>query len=211
MAHSQPRARIELDLLSDASSTWGHASGWAQLTGTRHNVSCLVVGITNSTGLAAVFDALSDELTEAGYPWEVVMVDAGAGAQLSDFLDSWRQRQGFRRVSLPRGTSAHVMLCEALKEARGDAVLLLSPHRNALAIDAAEMISRWSAGIEVVRSPYLDRSAMGLDEIDASPQHGLEAQALGAGTGGAGCAPEVLRHEALLLDKRIVAILLARD
>jgi hypothetical protein len=211
MALSKPRARIDIELLCDASSSWGHASGWAQLSGTRRTVSCLVVGIVRPTGLAALFHKLSDELTEAGYPWEVVMVDAGAGSELSDLLDQWRQRQGFHRIAMPQGTSAQSMLSAALEEARGDAVLLMSPHLNALAIDVSDMISCWLDGTEVVRSPYRDRPTEEPHQPDVLQRSLREVQALNPRDLGADGAPEISRHGALLLDKRIVEMLLSRD
>jgi hypothetical protein len=148
------RDAIARDLSAD-DAPWGYASGWAQLYGQRRNVSCVVVGLQYATGLAEMFDSLSDALTEAGYPWEVLMIDTSPGSPLSGVLAGWAERPGFRRVVLPSGTTATLALTLGLKRARGDAVLLMRAHGGELAVPIPEMVSLWSDGLKVVRSPWI--------------------------------------------------------
>jgi hypothetical protein len=185
---------------------WGYASGWAQLYGQRRNVSCVVVGLQHATGLPEMFDSLSDALTEAGYPWEVLMVDTSCGAQLSRVLAAWGERPGFRRVELPAGTPATLALTLGLERARGDAVVLMQAHGGELAVSIPEMVSRWSDGLKVVRSRWIGiehrRNAVG------------KAPALPASSDSASAAPadaleRLLGEEAVLLDRRAIEAVFA--
>ena len=58
--------------------SWAHASGWAQLSGARQTVSCVLPCRDKAHTLAKLLPILSDTLTECGYPWEVIVVDCGS-------------------------------------------------------------------------------------------------------------------------------------
>lgn len=187
-------------LATDASAEdvpWGHASGWAQLYGERRNVSCVVVGLEHATGLAEMFDSLSDALTEAGYPWEVLMVDTMPASPRSRVLMAWCERPGFRRVALPAGTPATLALTLGLERARGDAVVLMQSHGGELAVPIPEMVSRWSDGLEVVRSRWI-----GLEHVRSAARPGGLAQAPQATPGDA--LERLLSEEVILLDRRAI-------
>lgn len=193
-------------LVSEASADdvpWGYASGWAQLYGQRRNVSCLVLGLEHATGLAEMFDSLSDALTEAGYPWEVLMVDTMLRAPLSKVLMGWGERPGFRRVALPAGTPATLALTLGLQRARGDAVLLMQAHGGELAVPIPEMVSRWSDGVEVVRSRWI-----GLEHVRSAARPGGLAQAPQPAPSDA--LERLLSDEAILLDRRAINAVLGQ-
>jgi hypothetical protein len=191
--------------LSTEDAPWGYASGWAQLYGQRRNVSCVVVGLQHATGLPEMFDSLSDALTEAGYPWEVLMVDTSQGAQLSRVLAGWGERPGFRRVALPAGTTATLALRLGLARARGDAIVLMQAHGGELAVPIPEMVLRWSDGLKVVRSRWVGlehrRSANGRA---CAPQ----APSSSAATALADALERLLGEEAILLDRGAVETML---
>lgn len=183
------------DVVADSrvgDAPWGHASGWAQLYGQRRTVSCVVLGLEHGTALAEMFDSLSDALTEAGYPWEVLMVDAAVNPRLSSLLGAWSERSGFQRVVLPGGTTPALALPLALARARGDAVLLMEAHGGELAMPIPEMVSRWSDGLGVVRSRWI-----GLEHRRSTPR-GAARDATG------GAVAQLLGEEALLLDRSVV-------
>lgn len=188
---AQAREAIAADVPAN-DAPWGHASGWAQLYGQRRTVSCIVLGLERCTALAEMFDLLSDALTEAGYPWEVLMVDATANPRLSSLLGAWSERAGFQRVVLPAGTRPALMLTQALARARGDAVLLMEAHGGELAVPIPEMVSRWSDGMEVVRSRWA-----GLEHLHRS-HRGSAREAPG------NAVEQLLGEEALLLDRRAI-------
>jgi hypothetical protein len=183
---------------------WGHASGWAQLYGQRRNVSCVVLGLERATGVAEVFDSLSDALTEAGYPWEVLMVDTMPGSRLSRVLRAWGERPGFRLVALPAGTPAKLALTLGLERARGDAVVLMQAHGGELAVPIPEMVSRWSDGMEVVRSRWV-----GLEQVRSAAGSGGLAQAPQAAPSDA--LERLLGDEAILLDRRAINAVLGES
>ena len=175
---------------------WGHASGWAQLYGERRTVSCVVLGLEHRADLAGIFDSLSDDLTEAGYPWEVLMVDAALNPRLSSLLAAWGERAGFRHFAVPAGTAPALTLSRALARARGDAVLLLEAHAGQLDVPIPEMVTRWSDGLEVVRSRW-----SGLAHRRAAREP-FSREATG------GSVAQLLGEEALLLDRRVIDALL---
>lgn len=185
-------------------SPWGHASGWAQLSGTQHNVSCVVLGLADSGDLATLFDSLSDALTEAGYPWEVLMVDVGASGRLSALLGAWCGRPGFRRIALPAGTPTAATLTTALKSARGDAVLLTTAHSGVLAPSIPEMITRWSEGTEIVQSRWVDPFGQPAELPTGALTEGSDDVPAPAGD----ALKRMLDEEAFLLDRHTVNSLL---
>lgn len=182
---------------------WGYASGWAQLYGQRRTVSCLVLGLEHATGLAEMFDSLSDALTEAGYPWEVLLVDTMLRAPLSRVLMAWGERPGFRRVALPAGAPATLALMLGLQRTRGDAVLLMQAHGGELAVPIPEMVSRWSDGMEVVRSRWI-----GLEHVRSAVRPGGLAQAPQPAPSDA--LERLLSEEAILLDRRAINAVLGQ-
>jgi hypothetical protein len=106
--------------------TWVQASAWANFASERRELSCMLLGLSNPVSLRRILPALSDALNEIGYPWEVVALDPGDNAAISEVLAQWNQRSGFRSVVVPAQTSAAHTLTACLRAARGDAVLLLS-------------------------------------------------------------------------------------
>ena len=56
----------------------GACPGWAQLSGARQTVSCVLPCRDKAHTLAKLLPILSDTLTECGYPWEVIVVDCGS-------------------------------------------------------------------------------------------------------------------------------------
>ena len=187
---------------------WGYASGWAQLYGQRRNVSCVVLGLGDCTGLATIFDSLSDELTEAGYPWEVLMVDAGANPVLSSWLRAWCERPGFRRVVLPLGAAPSLALTVGLEKARGDAVLLMEARDGELAISIPDMVSRWSDGLEVVRSRWVDSGGAGHAGSQRPSAGQQTTRSPGTHPSGASGFGRLLGDEVVLLDRHAVSALL---
>jgi Glycosyl transferase family 2 len=186
--HAETAAETNAD-----ETPWAHASGWAQLSGLRRNVSCVVLGLAEPEGVAEIFDSLSDALTEAGYPWEILMVDVGASRPLSELLTAWSERPGFRRITLPPGTLAALALTHGLEKARGDAVLLMEARGADLAVPIPEMVSQWSDGVEIVKSKWLAAGHASSAGTTARPDDGLG---------------HLLGEYAVLLDRRTVELLL---
>lgn len=179
----------------DDGQSWAHASGWAQLMGERRNVSCVLLGLSNPVSLGQLLPVLSDALTEAGYPWEVIAVDASGDARVAEVLTSWGALPGIRRLAMPVGTSVANLLTAGLQSARGDAVLLMSERCFREVGMIPPMVSNWCDGMEVVRSGFgdFDRTTSG--------QHDGRAQAEAQGLAG-------LADELILLDRRAVGLLL---
>jgi hypothetical protein len=178
------------------------------LSGTQHNVSCVVLGLVDPSRLAEMFDALSDALTEAGYPWEVLMIDVGASRALSGLLGAWCGRPGFRRIALPADTPPAAALAIGLERARGDAVLLTTARSGVLVPSIPQMVTQWSEGLEIVRATWVDA----FDAREPVPASFLNRAAGGGPSDPLGAAAEslggMLGKEAILLDRQTVKSLL---
>lgn len=189
-------------------SAWGHASGWAQLPGQQHNVSCVVLGLADFSGLTALFDSFSDALTEAGYPWEVLMIDAGTSRTVSGLLEAWCGRPGFRHIALPADTTPVAMLTIGLERARGDAVLVTTAHSGVLVPSIPEMVTQWSEGLELVSARWVEPLG---EHGHAAAQAPIRARA-GPSQSPSATAGDALGRAlgegALLLDRQAVAALL---
>ena len=134
--------------------SWAHASGWAQLSGSRQTVSCVLPCHDRARTLSKLLPVLSDTLTECGYPWEVIVVDCGSGDGTDALMQSWSELPGFR--FLPLGSSARP--AEAVEAgilaARGDAVILLDPALPHTPELIPQMILQWEADARLVYAQH---------------------------------------------------------
>lgn len=133
---------LDADELETAPS-WAHASGWAQLSGTRRTVSCVLTCRNQAPTLARLLPFLSDTLTECGYPWEVIVVDIASVDRTRQVLANWAALPGIQVLHLPAGAVPSNAFALGLYRARGDAVIMLDA---ALEHDPAlipRMILKW--------------------------------------------------------------------
>ena len=133
---------LDVDAL-DTAPSWAHASGWAQLSGTRRTVSCVLTCSNQAPTLARLLPFLSDTLTECGYPWEIIVVDIASVDRTRALLSKWAELPGFQTVSLHAGAVPSNAFALGLYRARGDAVIMLDA---ALEHDPAlipRMILKW--------------------------------------------------------------------
>jgi polyisoprenyl-phosphate glycosyltransferase len=147
----------------DVGSGWAHASGWAQLYGTRRSVSCVVPVRNQLPVLRTLLPVLSDLLTECGYPWEVIVVDSASADGTETVLRAWCELPGYRLLALDDHVGRATAIMLGLEAARGDAVILLdaqAPHPLTM---VHEMVQRWEAGATVIyaaRDPYSGDSVL---------------------------------------------------
>jgi polyisoprenyl-phosphate glycosyltransferase len=127
-------------------ASWAQVSGWVQLSGQRRTVSCIVPCDRCAPRLAVLLPALSDTLTEIGYPWEAIAVDCDDTPLTQRILAPWIELPGFRVCRLPSGTSRAVAVAVGLREARGDLVMIADPSVVDVTKLIAYAIARWESG-----------------------------------------------------------------
>ncbi|MFT3666879.1 glycosyltransferase [Piscinibacter sp.] len=141
---------------------WAHASGWAQLSGARQTVSCVLPCRDRAHALPQLLPLLSDTLTECGYPWELIVVDFGSRDGTDSLMSAWGELPGFRYLS----TDGPVALEEAFETgilaARGDAVILLDPALPHTPELIPQMILQWESEARLV---YAARDAGGASRL----------------------------------------------
>ena len=138
--------------------SWAHASGWAQLSGARQTVSCVLPCRDKAHTLAKLLPILSDTLTECGYPWEVIVVDCGSRDGTDSLMSSWGELPGFRRLTLDGPARLEAAFEAGILAARGDAVILLDPSLPHSPELIPPMIRQWEFDARLV---YAARDAGG--------------------------------------------------
>lgn len=129
---------------------WAHASGWAQLSGSRQTVSCVLACRDDARTLARLLPILSDTLTECGYPWEVIVADRGSADETGALMRSWTELPGFRLLPLGASTRAPEAIEAGILAARGDAVILLDPALPHSPELIPQMILQWEGDARLV-------------------------------------------------------------
>jgi hypothetical protein len=190
-----PEALRDDDFLD---SSWMHASGWAQLSSERRTLSCVLLGLASPGAIREVMPALSDFLTEVGYPWEVLAVDVSDNAKVGHVQSQWTGERGIRRIVLPAGTSAAQLLTASLRTAQGDVVLLLSERGFASLGLVPTSASRLEEATRAVRAKlHATTSEMPPDEHRA------------AGSATAARVISALWEDVTLLDRKAIELLLS--
>lgn len=189
----------------DGEPAWAHVSGWAQLSGSPRNVSCVVSCGSAARTLSHLLPDLSDFLTEAGFPWEIVCVDGPSTNGTGELLSQWSEIPGFTWIRLVRDCDDAVATQTGMQHARGDAVILVSAAAELSIELLPEMIERWDQGNEVV----LVRRAGGASPVRVAcwsidePEWTSNKLDDGLTLTGA--------NQLVLLDRRVVDMLLSAD
>jgi glycosyltransferase involved in cell wall biosynthesis len=187
----------------EVGSGWAHASGWAQLYGTRRSVSCVIPAHNHLQVLRTLLPQLSDLLTECGYPWETIVVDSASSDGTEPVLRAWCELPGYRLLVLDDDVGRASSIVLGLEAARGDAVILLdagAPHPLSM---IHEMVQRWEAGAPVV---YAAVDAYSGDSVLRVPGQGRTLQEPSA-LAGLRLAED--QNDLVLLDKLLVRELLS--
>jgi polyisoprenyl-phosphate glycosyltransferase len=154
--------------------SWAHVSGWAQLSGKRRTVSCIVPCHDTAASVAKLLPALSDTLTEYGYPWETIAVDCDPTQRTQGVLAPWIKLPGFRSLRCRGGTRRAEAVAMGLHYARGDVVLVADPTESRVPELVSDTISRWESGACLLlyseQDTLLDASQMVRQEDGAPPQ-----------------------------------------
>jgi glycosyltransferase involved in cell wall biosynthesis len=129
---------------------WAHASGWAQLSGARQTVSCVLSCENSARTLSKLLPILSDTLTECGYPWELIVVDADSTDGTDGLMQAWCDLPGFRYLPLGRPASLAAGFEAGILAARGDAVVLLDPALRHSPELIPQMILQWESNARLV-------------------------------------------------------------
>jgi hypothetical protein len=180
--------------------SWAHVSGWAQLSGQRRTVSCIVPCDETAAGLATLLPVLSDTLTEYGYPWETIAVDCDNSAHTRRLLARWTELPGFRWVRGGGAFQRAAALATGLCYARGDVVIVADTRTQKISALITDLISRWDSGalfLYSVQDTLIDASPMVWPDELAPPQAHTRQTDLRA-----------VMSAARLIDRRLVARLL---
>lgn len=141
-----------------AEPSWAHASGWAQLSGSRQTVSCVLPCRDSAHTLATLLPILSDTLTECGYPWEVIVVDCGSVDGTDSLMSAWGELPGFRRLPMDGSARLESAFEAGILAARGDAVILLDPAAPHSPELIPAMLQQWESDARLV---YASREGRG--------------------------------------------------
>ncbi len=96
--------------------------------------------------LRSVLPALSDVLTECGFPWEVIVVDCASSDGTERVFRSWCELPGYRLIALDDVHDRAGATVLGLEAARGDAVILMDTCAAHPLSMLQEMVMRWENG-----------------------------------------------------------------
>lgn len=197
---------------------WAHASGWAQLQGTRHSISCVLPAHNHLSVMRDLLPLLSDRLTECGYPWEVIVVDAASTDGTEGVLSAWCELPGYRLIAIEDSVGRAGAIVIGLEAARGDAVVLLDAITDHPLSLIGEMVRQWEDGATVVyaqRGGGADAVAAGVAGANANAAPGTSVlRTPGHGPFGSPHAQAAAlpvaddRGDLMLLDRAVVRDLL---
>jgi glycosyltransferase involved in cell wall biosynthesis len=120
------------------------------LSGARQTVSCVLPCENSARTLSKLLPILSDTLTECGYPWELIVVDAGSTDGTDGLMQAWCELPGFRFLSLGRPASLADGFEAGILASRGDAVVLLDPALHHSPELIPQMILQWESDARLV-------------------------------------------------------------
>jgi hypothetical protein len=106
--------------------------------------------------------ALSDTLTECGFPWEIIVVVRDSTDPTSREFTRWSELPGFRCLICSGSAQPLLAVAMGLCDARGDAVIIVDPAASQAAELVPGMIARWQAGASLV--------GVGIDEAIGTMQ-----------------------------------------
>jgi glycosyltransferase involved in cell wall biosynthesis len=134
--------------------SWAHASGWAQLSGSRQTVSCVMPCHNSARTLSKLLPILSDTLTECGYPWEVIVVDSGSTDGTDGLMQAWTELPGFRFLPIDGQAGMAAGFEAGILASRGDAVILLDPALHHSPELIPQMILQWESDARLVYAEH---------------------------------------------------------
>jgi polyisoprenyl-phosphate glycosyltransferase len=146
----RPDPQRGLAAIAPEQPSWAHASGWAQLTGARQTVSCVLPCRDKARTLSKLLPILSDTLTECGYPWELIVVDCGSHDGTDTLMTSWGELPGFRYLSMDGPARLEAAFETGILAARGDAVILLDPSLPHSPELIPQLIAQWEGDARLV-------------------------------------------------------------
>lgn len=113
-------------------------------------MSCILPVRNELPALRSLLPALSDTLTECGYPWEIIVIDSGSNDGTEEAIRPWCQLPGYRLlIALDESLGRSAAIALGLEAARGDAVVLMDASCNQLTV-LHELIARWDGGNRIV-------------------------------------------------------------
>lgn len=156
--------------------SWAHASGWAQLSGARQTVSCVLPCRDKAHTLSKLLPILSDTLTECGYPWELIVVDCGSRDGTDTLMSAWGELPGFRHLSLDGPARLEAAFEAGILAARGDAVILLDPALPHTPELIPQMLLQWESDARLVYAARDERGRSVLRHWDEARTAAATAQ-----------------------------------
>ena len=150
----RPDPRVPPEAARPDEHSWAHASGWAQLSGSRQTVSCVLPCRDKARTLSMLLPILSDTLTECGYPWEVIVVDCGSIDGTDTLMSAWGELPGFRCVPLDGSARLESAFEAGILAARGDAVILLDPALPHTPELIPAMLQQWESDARLVYAKH---------------------------------------------------------
>lgn len=129
---------------------WAPASGWLELDGTVRKIVCIIPCRNQRRYLSLLLPQISDLLTESGFEWEVLLVDAASDDGSISLLRQWSHEAGFRVAACGVAIHRSEAILAGLSASRGDAVIVLDPHARFRMALLRQALAHWRGGARIV-------------------------------------------------------------
>jgi hypothetical protein len=128
---------------------WAHTSGWMAQPDEIWTLSCVMPCLRFDETFSRLLAHLSDRLTEAGRPWEILVVGRDDEAARSVML-GWSQLPGFRWCKSREPLGFADALWEGLERSRGEVVLIVESGAAHAIDQLPDMLKNWRQGARLV-------------------------------------------------------------
>jgi len=154
----------------DRPAAFAECTGWMALGRPKRTVSVIVPARDQLTRLVALVPVLADVLTDAGLPWEILVMDQGSSDGTFAVARRWSQLPGYRLARCMNGCSRAAAIAAGLMRARGDVVLVMDPALRRGPSLVREALEQWDDGARlVVGSDTLAPHALMHEDPDSLP------------------------------------------
>ena len=119
----------------------------------------IVIPILNEAGgVAHLEQRLTRTLEHLGYPWDVLFIDDGSTDTTLAVLKDLNARDSrYRAISLSRNFGKEIAVAAGLREARGEAVVIMDGDMQHPPEAILDFVRRWDEGFDVVYGQRRDR------------------------------------------------------
>lgn len=116
----------------------------------QQKISCVLPAYNEASNLEILIPDLVKEMTSLGHDYEILIVDDGSKDHTIEVLQRFQQQYDIRWMSFSRNFGKEAAITAGLKEARGEAVILMDSDGQHPLSSIKELVGQWQSGADMV-------------------------------------------------------------